>query len=562
MYVAALWPAVLGACVASTLALKPPARTRVDFSKRAPEGPQFVSTDNGKFVVNGAPLNFVGTNAYWLPALNSDADVNKTLADIAASGIKVVRTWAFNDVTEIPATGTWFAQVGKDGELTINDGPNGLQKLDTVVKLAEENGLYLQLALTNNWNPSETTISKRNNDGSKPRNALSNDYGGMDVYVRQFGLQHHNEFYTNPALIEAFKKYTTAIVKRYTTSPAIFGWELANDPRCNSTLPAAQCNPQDITRWHDTVAEHIRTIDTNHLVAAGHGGYLCVDCEKIHPRAPTVPPAQVSATPGRRRSVPQFLTKKELLRSRSETRKARRKANLDTNARRGIRGRWAPTPTRRQEDFQAVGPAYDGTYGVDSEDLLNSPNLDYGSFQLFPDQNKYGADDPNLSAFDNTVAQGNEWIRQHGSLGQDFGKPITLNAFGLVTQQNAPYFQPFNGSPPPTTAPSGPDGTGTQQPYGVTNAQRDSAYSSWIGTANDAGLKNVVQYQWGQPELSVAPGTPVSVATDTTGVTTTQGTTGVSPNDGYSTNGAGKEEVVEVLKEGIQAFGSDANLRR
>lgn len=73
---------------------------------------QFVQTKNGQFVVNGRysfplPLTlpsslptsvfkFIGTNAYWLPALNSDDDIDNTLASIAASGVTVVRTWAFN----------------------------------------------------------------------------------------------------------------------------------------------------------------------------------------------------------------------------------------------------------------------------------------------------------------------------------------------------------------------------------------------------------------------------------------------------------------------------------
>lgn len=43
-------------------------------------------------------LDFVGTNAYWLPALNSDQDIDFTLGNISAAGVKVVRTWAFNGV--------------------------------------------------------------------------------------------------------------------------------------------------------------------------------------------------------------------------------------------------------------------------------------------------------------------------------------------------------------------------------------------------------------------------------------------------------------------------------
>lgn len=47
------------------------------------------------------PFRFVGTNAYWLASLNTDADINKTIHDIASRGISVIRTWAFN--------GMWIA---------------------------------------------------------------------------------------------------------------------------------------------------------------------------------------------------------------------------------------------------------------------------------------------------------------------------------------------------------------------------------------------------------------------------------------------------------------------
>jgi mannan endo-1,4-beta-mannosidase len=34
--------------------------------------------------------------------------------------------------------------------------------------------------------------------------------------------------------------------------------------------------------------------------------------------------------------------------------------------------------------------AFNGVLGVDSQDILNAPNIDFGTFQLFPDQNNYG----------------------------------------------------------------------------------------------------------------------------------------------------------------------------
>lgn len=55
--------------------------------------------------------------------------------------------------------------------------------------------------------------------------------GGMDTYVRQFGLQTHDEFYTNPSILTSFLNYTTQVVSRYVNSPSVFSYELANDAR-------------------------------------------------------------------------------------------------------------------------------------------------------------------------------------------------------------------------------------------------------------------------------------------------------------------------------------------
>lgn len=71
-----------------------------------------------------------------------------------------------------------------------------------------------------------------------------------------------------------------------------------------------------------------------------------------------------------------------------------------------------------------------------------------------------------------------------------------------------------------------------------------------------------MHYQWGQSELAVSPGTPVSTSSGVTGVTESTGTTGISPNDGYSINDVGRAGAIEVIQQGQASFGSDAFLRR
>jgi len=207
-----------------------------------------------------------------------------------------------------------------------------------------------------------------------------------------------------------------------------------------------------------------------------------------------------------------------------------------------------------------MGSAFDGSTGVDSEDILSIDDIGFGSFQLFPDQNQYAPDDPNLSAFNNTLQAGLDWIKRHGEAGQMFGKPITLTGFGLVTQDNAPSFVPFNS----TVAPFANDQIGnltfnaTQSPFGVTDAQRDDAYAQWLQQGIASGLTGMIQYQWGQGNLTAVDGTAISPTITENGVVPVQDQNGISPSDGYSIAGVGQESAEGTLQGAIQQFVPDA----
>ncbi|KAG1789858.1 glycoside hydrolase family 5 protein [Suillus plorans] len=546
LFFSILWASVVAAI---------PSRT-IDTRASSP----FVGTSGSGFVVNGSSLKYIGTNVYWLPTLNTNEDIRNTLANISALGIKVVRLWAFNDVETIPVNGTWL-QLVQNGTVSVNNGPNGLQKLDTVIQLAEEQGLYVILSLTNNWDP----VSLSNT--TRPRNYLSNNYGGMDTYVRQFGLQTHDEFYTNPSVLTSFLNYTTQVVSRYVNSPSVFSYELANDARCNSTLPAsATCTTETITTWHATVAAHIRSIDPNHLISSGVGGYLCPDCPKLYPLTAPAPPVTSPAPGKKKRSQAKPVTKKQILREESE----RKRRNREVAKRAGtlvedgvrVRGRWVSTATKRQQSSTS-GSLYDGSYGVDSQDISNIPDIGFSSFQLFPDQQSYGPDDPNVPSWQSIEQNGAQWITTQAQSAAAVGKPAVLTAFGLVTQANAPDFVPFNS----TVAPFASENLAKRQStlgYGVTDQQQATTYTTWLNTGIASGLNGIVQYQWGQSGLTAEPGTTITPTT-TTGESPTpsspgetptpQQTTGESPNDGYAITGT--NTVQQILGNSAQSIAAD-----
>ncbi|KAF8628360.1 hypothetical protein AX15_003895 [Amanita polypyramis BW_CC] len=527
---------------------------------------------DGRFQFNGSHFPLLGTNVYWLPALNSVQDIDYTLGNISQTGFNVVRTWAFNDVTSIPENGTWF-QLINNGTVTVNEGPNGLQKLDKVIELAEKHKLFLILSLTNNWNPlpADSIVDRpinfttRDVDAANAttvrRNYLSNQYGGMDVYVRELGQIHeHDQFYINETLINAFENYTTQVVKRYVNSPNLLSWEIANDPRCASSISASNtCVTTTITRWHSRIAKLIKTIDPNHLVSSGASGFFCADCPKLFPRAPRPSPSPSPQSPaGTRRSLPKPLTKKSLLKEKKEILKKMRATELATRTNTGsairIRGRWLATPTKRQGDT-GVGPAFNGAAGVDSEDIMNIPQVGFGSSQLFPDQNTYGLVRPSgPPSFNESLAIGLDWVNRQIDSFRRNSKPIVLTGFGLVTQENSQSYVPFNAVQPVTSS-SQQIAARQQQQFGPTNEQRNDAYQQWLSAALSGGLSGAIQYQWSQSGVSVQLGTPVSTPDNQTPVGNAQSGTGTTPNDGYSIQGTGNAQFQQIIGQDSQTFG-------
>lgn len=106
-------------------------------------------------------------------------DVEKGMTAAKDAGLKVFRTWGFNDknATYDPAG---FPQYGSEGagetEIVFQTWANGtsiinVAPFDKVVNAATKVGIKLIVALTNNWA----------------------DYGGMDVYTVNLGGKYHDD---------------------------------------------------------------------------------------------------------------------------------------------------------------------------------------------------------------------------------------------------------------------------------------------------------------------------------------------------------------------------------
>ncbi|GIC93185.1 glycoside hydrolase 5 family protein [Aspergillus udagawae] len=211
----------------------------------APSAKNFASTSGLQFSIDGKTGYFAGSNSYWIGFLTNNADVDLVFNHMKQSGLKILRVWGFNDVNTVPGQGTVYYQLHANGASTINTGANGLQRLDYVVSSAEKHGIKLIINFVNNWD----------------------DYGGMNAYVKAYGETDHNAFYSNENIQKAYRRYIRAVVSRYTNSPAVFAWELANEPRCKG------CDTEVLYQWIKSTSQYIKSLDKRHMVCIGDEGF-------------------------------------------------------------------------------------------------------------------------------------------------------------------------------------------------------------------------------------------------------------------------------------------------
>ena len=242
---AALTVVVLGAGVALWWA-----------NRDAGPGDEFVTVHGTELRLGGERFRAAGANSYW-PAFADPLVTDAIFQAAADNDLAVMRMWAFNDIGDPadpttsldPQNTTTYFQYWDGEKPALNEGENGLVKLDYAIASAKERGIRLVLPFVNNWGP----------------------FGGMGQYVRWAGLDDHGAFYTDPQIRQWFKDWMTALLNRtntytgvkYKDEPTIAIWELANEPRCEGVpqLPSKDCSSETIVAWVAEMAAHFKSID-------------------------------------------------------------------------------------------------------------------------------------------------------------------------------------------------------------------------------------------------------------------------------------------------------------
>ena len=209
----------------------------------------FIRVNGIQFSLAGQPFHVVGANNYYL-GFASDAMVAGVFDLAGRMGLNTLRTWAFLDCAEaapgaVPANaqnGVFFQYLDSStGQPAFHDGPDGLERLDRTISLAEQNGTRLILPLVNYWD----------------------DFGGVNQYLQWFGLTGRDLFYGNADVKQAYRNYVEHLLLRvntrtgrqYRDEPSILAWELANEPRSDAT--------DTLVAWADEMSSFIRSLDSH-----------------------------------------------------------------------------------------------------------------------------------------------------------------------------------------------------------------------------------------------------------------------------------------------------------
>lgn len=200
------------------------------------------TAEDGNILKNGRSEYFVGTNLWYAGRLAKDeagrARLVRELDTLKAMGVTNLRVLAVE---------------GED-----------LAGLEYALDRMEERGMCAVLFLNNAWEWSHgfADYMEAAGAGRQPRPATE----GYSAYMQAMA-----GFSTNDAAISLNHDYIRRIVPALKDHPAIFSWQICNEPRCFSDAPV---NRDAFVRYIHSTAALIKSLDPVHMVSTGNEGRM------------------------------------------------------------------------------------------------------------------------------------------------------------------------------------------------------------------------------------------------------------------------------------------------
>jgi mannan endo-1,4-beta-mannosidase len=233
-----------------------------------PSATSFIKTSGTEFTVDGRPFFVTGVNNHYL-TFGSQDEVTRVLDDAVAMGANVVRTflqpvigsldgsiatiwnWRIEaDASDLAVRDTYLLYWNpRESGMAVNDGANGMQKVDFLIAEAGKRRLRLIIAFLDFWTYT----------------------GGAQQMRAWYGSQDESRFFfRDPRTRRDYRTWVSHVVQRvnpltglaYRDDPTIMAWELMNEGNARpETLRLA---------WTAEMSAYVKSIDPIHLVSSGH----------------------------------------------------------------------------------------------------------------------------------------------------------------------------------------------------------------------------------------------------------------------------------------------------
>lgn len=247
----------------------------------------FYTVSDGQFVKDETPCYYIGTNFWYGPLLAADgpsSDIGRLCAELdslKALGMTNLRVLAGGDGP---------AGVPTRIEPTLQTGAGEYDEavfkgLDRFLAELGKRNMTAVLYLNNAWEWSGGYGQYLEWAGYGK--AVIPAVDGWPAYMESAG-----KFITDDRAKDLFADHVRTVVSRinsvtgtaYRDDPAIFAWQICNEPRCFST---SEENKEEFAEWINETAALIKSIDPNHMVSTGsEGSWGCENdialFEKIH----------------------------------------------------------------------------------------------------------------------------------------------------------------------------------------------------------------------------------------------------------------------------------------
>lgn len=243
---------------------------------------RFVRRSGTRFRLGSEPYRIAGTNMWYAAYLGADAPIGnrdrlkREFDRLATLGINNVRILGSSEFSPLKnSVRPTFRNRTKRFNETL------LRGLDNALAEMGKRGLTAVIYLNNFWEWSGGMMTY-----------LYWTNGGR--YVNMNDPAHpwpefpdmSSEFYGRAPAVEMFDDYVRAVVGRrnavtgrlYRDDPAIFSWQLANEPRPGGSDAAGRRHMRAYLGWIDRTARLIKSLDPKHMVSTGSEGTMgCIN---------------------------------------------------------------------------------------------------------------------------------------------------------------------------------------------------------------------------------------------------------------------------------------------